>query len=158
MRASGTALGIKGLRLPEGMAQVQIWPSVNDYQELLCVCLCEYVEQRRLGGVEGGFAGLNASCTFQTLTHICTCVHTSLRLTCLLFRTRRFFFFLRDGGSCMPKNADPPQSNRPAPKRSTTTGHRNISSSFATNTLNQIKYIHTQECTDHHMLLVFSVS
>lgn len=46
-RASGTELGIKGLGLPEGMARVQIRPSVSEYQELLYVCLHEYEQQRR---------------------------------------------------------------------------------------------------------------
>lgn len=40
---------------------------------------------------------------------------------------------------CLPQA----YSNQPAPKRSFTTAHRNISSSFATNALNPIKCLHT---------------
>lgn len=70
-------LGIKGLELPEGMAQVQIWPRVNDYQELLYVCLCE--EQRRWA------AAREVACWTQSIQYIlCQRTHAAQISQCHL--------------------------------------------------------------------------
>lgn len=110
------------------MAQVQIRPSVSEYQELLYVCLHEYEQQRRR----------DRAGTSWDQIHPEHKVHTFLDFTCLLFTTEMFFCALHVL-KCLPQA----YSNQPAPKRSFTTAHRNISSSFATNALNPIKCLHT---------------
>lgn len=113
-------LGIKGLELPEGMAAVQIGPRVNDYWELLYVCLCK-------GTVEvplvRWLVGLWLPSAFYAREHTHAAQISLSPVSYFLLSGDFFFFFSRDGKFCRLRNTDPPTSNRSKPKRSITTSH-----------------------------------
>lgn len=127
-------LGIKGLEVPEGMAGVQIGPSVNDYQELLYVCLCK-VEVPRVGWLVGlsgcprHFMPENTHMLHKSLCHLSP-------ISCWAV------FFFKDVKFCRLTNTDPPTSNRSKPKRSITTSHP-----ATPHTLNPHIYTHLQPHT-----------